>query len=70
MIMGSLQNHASKVEITDKKGDYCPCLGTTDLGLPKVLMTYVQENNGSNRKFPSGSRRDLHGKGSVRKGTV
>jgi hypothetical protein len=34
MIVGSLQTHAVKILV---EGGVSPCIGTTDLGLPKVI---------------------------------
>lgn len=35
IILGSLQDHAVRVDI--RGGGYSPCIGTTDFGLPKVI---------------------------------
>lgn len=35
IVVGSLQSHAVVVYLD--RGGYCPCIGTTDFGLPKVF---------------------------------
>ena len=35
IVVGSLQSHA--VMVDRDRGGYCPCIGTTDFGLPKVF---------------------------------
>lgn len=41
LIVGSLQAHAAKMLVAD---GVCPCIGTTDLGLPKLIV-YEQKNS-------------------------
>lgn len=48
MILGSLQDHAASALV---RGGYCPCVGTTDFGLPKVIKIY--EQMASNRRDDS-----------------
>lgn len=48
MILGSLQDHAASALV---RGGYCPCVGTTDFGLPKVIKIY--EPMESNRRDDS-----------------
>ena len=38
LVLGSLQNHAAVVDAS--RGGYCPCIGTTDFGMPKLLIEY------------------------------
>ena len=42
MILGSLQDHAASALV---RGGYCPCVGTTDFGLPKVIKIYELKDN-------------------------
>lgn len=40
MVLGSLQNHAAIVDVRGGGGKACPCIGTTDFGLPKIIVEY------------------------------
>lgn len=40
LVLGSLQNHAAIVDLRGG-GNACPCIGTTDFGLPKIVIEYV-----------------------------
>lgn len=40
MILGSLQAHAVKTKVEG----VCPCIGTTDFGLPKVIEIIEYED--------------------------
>lgn len=46
IILGSLQAHANKQLV---EGGVCPCIGTTDLGLPKLIE--ISERAKSNGKY-------------------
>lgn len=39
MVLGSLQKHAAIVDVRGG-GKACPCIGTTDFGLPKIIVEY------------------------------
>ena len=39
LVLGSLQSHAVIVDIVGG-GNYVPCIGTTDFGLPKLVIEY------------------------------
>ena len=34
-----MQHHAAVVDIVGG-GTWCPCIGTTDFGLPKIIVEY------------------------------
>ena len=39
MIVGSLQKHAAKVLLNQRfRGGYSPTIGTTDVGLPRLIL--------------------------------
>jgi hypothetical protein len=39
LVLGSLQPHAAVVNVVGG-GNFIPCLGTTDFGLPKLVIEY------------------------------